>query len=38
MRIGIHDEFGVSGPAAELLKKYGLDGQGIYEQVKTWLD
>ena len=37
MRIGIHDEFGVSGPAAELLKKYGLDGQGIYEQVKTWL-
>ena len=30
-RIGIYDVFGQSGPAVELLKKYGLDGEGIYK-------
>lgn len=28
-KIGVHDRFGESGPAGELLKKYGLDAQGI---------
>ena len=33
-RIGINDEYGVSGPAAELIHKYGLDGSSIYETIK----
>lgn len=37
MRIGIHDVFGESGPAAELLHKYQLDGEGVYGQVKGFL-
>lgn len=37
LRIGIQDVFGESGPAAELLHKYQLDGEGIYDQVKAWL-
>ena len=36
-RIGIRDEFGVSGPALELLHKYELDAEGIYKQVKAFL-
>lgn len=36
-RIGICDEFGESGVAEELLKKHGLDGEGIYGTVKAWL-
>jgi transketolase len=28
-RIGIEDTFGESGPASELIKKYGLDAEGI---------
>ncbi|MCQ2548991.1 MAG: transketolase family protein [Lachnospiraceae bacterium] len=36
-RIGIRDVFGESGSAADLLVKYKLDGQGVYEQVKEWL-
>ncbi|MBR0382400.1 MAG: transketolase family protein [Eubacterium sp.] len=36
-RIGINDEFGVSGPAVKLLEKYGLDGKGVYETVKAYL-
>lgn len=36
-RIGVQDVFGESGPAVELLKKYRLDGQGIYEQVKEYV-
>lgn len=36
-KIGIQDVFGESGPAAELLKKYGLDAQGIYSQIKDFL-
>jgi transketolase len=33
-RIGINDVFGESGPAIELLHKYGLDGEGIYNKIK----
>ncbi len=36
-RIGIRDVFGESGSAVELIKKYGLDGNGIYRQVKNFL-
>ena len=36
-RIGIHDVFGESGSAADLLKKYKLDGDGVYEQVKAFV-
>ncbi len=35
--IGIRDEFGESGPALELLHKYGLDAEGIYGSVKEFL-
>ena len=34
LRIGIRDVFGESGPALELIKKYGLDADSIYEEVK----
>ena len=37
MKIGINDVFGESGPAAELLKKYGLDTESIYEKVKMFV-
>jgi transketolase len=37
LKIGIQDVFGESGTAASLIKKYKLDGDGIYEQVKAWL-
>ncbi|MBO5088531.1 MAG: transketolase family protein [Lachnospiraceae bacterium] len=33
-RIGIQDVFGESGPAVELLHKYGLDAEGIMERVE----
>ncbi len=36
-RIGVHDEFGQSGPATELLHHYKLDAEGIYEQIKEYL-
>ncbi len=36
-RLGIRDEFGESGVAEELLKKHGLDGEGIFRSVKSWL-
>lgn len=36
-RIGVYDIFGESGPAVELLHKYRLDGEGIAEQVRTYL-
>ncbi|MBE5929234.1 MAG: transketolase family protein [Lachnospiraceae bacterium] len=38
LRIGVEDEFGESGPATELIKKYGLDAQGIYDKVKAFLN
>ena len=36
MKIGINDTFGESGPALELVKKYGLDADSIYEKVKAF--
>ena len=36
MKIGINDTFGESGPAVELIKKYGLDADSIYEKVKEF--
>ncbi len=33
IRIGVNDVFGESGPAVELLHKYGLDADGIYEKI-----
>ena len=35
--VGIQDCFGESGPAVALLKKYGLDAEGIYASVKDFL-
>ena len=35
-KIGVQDVFGESGPAAALLAKYKLDGEGVYEQVKEF--
>lgn len=35
-RIGIYDRFGESGPAAQLIAKYRLDGKGIYDQIKEF--
>lgn len=37
LRIGIRDVFGESGPAAELIKKYGLDSESISENIKVFL-
>lgn len=37
LRIGMRDRFGESGPAAELLHKYQLDAEGIYQQIKAWV-
>ena len=36
-KIGIQDVYGESGPALELLKKYKLDADGIYEQIMSIL-
>ena len=37
LRICVGDVFGESGPAKELVAKYGLDGTGIYEKVKKFV-
>ena len=37
MKIGVNDVYGESGPALELIKKYGLDGESIYNKVKEFL-
>ncbi|PYG87857.1 transketolase [Ruminiclostridium sufflavum DSM 19573] len=37
MKIGMNDVFGESGPAKELLVKYGLDADGIYKKIKEFL-
>ena len=37
LRIGIKDVFGESGPAKELIAKYGLDAKSIYEAVKNFV-
>lgn len=36
-KIGINDRYGESGPAVELVHKYGLDGEGICNSVKEFL-
>lgn len=36
LKIGINDVFGESGPALELIKKYGLDAESIYKKVKAY--
>lgn len=35
LKIGINDTYGESGPAVELVKKYGLDTDSIYEKIKA---
>jgi len=37
LRIGVNDTFGESGPAVELIKKYGLDAESIYNKIKAWV-
>ena len=37
LKIGINDVYGESGPALELIKKYGLDGESIADKVKEFL-
>lgn len=34
LKIGVNDVYGESGPAVELIKKYGLDGESIYKKIK----
>ena len=36
-RIGVEDVFGESGPAVELIHKYGLDAEGIYNVTKAFV-
>ena len=38
LKIGINDVFGESGPALELIRKYGLDADSIYEKVKKFAE
>lgn len=38
MKIGVNDTFGESGPALELIRKYGLDSQSIYEKIKGFVN
>lgn len=37
MKIGVNDVFGESGPAVALLHKYGLDAEGIYTKIKSFV-
>ncbi|MFW5630002.1 MAG: transketolase family protein [Acetivibrio ethanolgignens] len=37
LKIGVQDTFGESGPALELIKKYGLDRESIAAKVKAFL-
>lgn len=36
-KLGMQDVFGESGAANELVKKYKLDAEGIYQDIKTFL-
>ena len=38
LKIGINDVFGESGPAVELIKKYGLDADSIDEKIKKFAE
>ena len=37
MKIGVNDVYGESGPALELIKKYGLDAESIYTKIKAFV-
>ncbi|MCI8506912.1 MAG: transketolase family protein [Lachnospiraceae bacterium] len=37
MKIGVNDTYGESGPAKDLIKKYGLDADSIAEKVKAFV-
>ena len=37
IKIGVNDEYGYSGPATEILKKFGLCKENIIAQVKKAL-
>lgn len=37
MKIGINDVYGESGPALELIRKYGLDADSIYRKIKEFV-
>ena len=34
VRLGVNDKFGMSGPAGDLLKLFGLSAEGIVEKAK----
>lgn len=36
-KVGVYDVFGESGSASALMTKYGLDADGIYQSVKSFL-
>ena len=36
LKIGVNDVYGESGPAKEVLHKYGLDAEGIYTKIKAF--
>ena len=36
-KLGMQDVFGESGSAAALIKKYGLDAEGVYKSVKEFI-
>lgn len=38
MKIGVNDTFGESGPASELIQKYGLDADSVYQKVKAFVE
>lgn len=38
MKIGVNDTFGESGPAKELIAKYGLDGASIAARIKAFME
>ncbi len=37
LKIGVNDVFGESGPAVQLIKKYGLDGESIAAKVEEFV-
>ncbi len=37
MKIGVNDEFTMSGPAVQLIQKYGLDAKSIYGKIKAFV-
>ena len=36
-RVGVNDVFGESGPAVDLLHKYGLDAEGVAAAVRAFM-